>query len=152
MIHTAYDETAIYDFKVAIENSTDMNINYFGLPKEKYLYNNIVYEPFQLSELAFFGADYFEDELNFTTIDFTELYKYKPQYIAHDYYGNPKLAYLILYANKIDSVVDFTPENLNGQIKIMKFEKLLEISNGIDLKDLKGISSLVLNDSIVYEF
>lgn len=152
MIHTAYDETLIFDYKIALQNNTDMNINYFGLPKEKYVYNGITYEPFQLTELAFFGAEYFENPDNFIEIDFTEIYKYKPQYLAHEYYGNPKLGYLILYANKLDSVVEFIPENLNGKIKIMKFEKLLEISNGIDLKDLRGKTSIEIKDNVVYDF
>lgn len=152
MIHTQYDETALYDIKVMVNSEVDKDINYFGLPKEKFIYEGRVYEPFQLQELSFFGQEFLDDDNSYETIPFTEISKYKPQHIAQEYYGNPRLAYLILYANKISAVTDFTPEKLNGEIKIIKFSILLEISNLIDLKNQDGISTVTITDCPIFEF
>ena len=64
----------------------------------------------------------FDDDL-FITID--TKYQYRPDLIANNVYGNPKLYYILVYANNIND----SPEGFYSgrQIRVPRFENIVSL-------------------------
>jgi len=152
MISTTFSDEQQYDVEKAIKTDTLRNSNSFGLPVSKLLFDGeVLIEPFQLTELGFFGETFFEDENNFDIVEYTDKYKFKPQYLAKEYYGNPRLSYLILYANNLSDITDFKNDYLSAGIKVIKFSVLIRISNLIDSRNRFTEQIEPMNDITIYK-
>jgi len=65
------------------------------------------------------------------TINIDQKYKYRPDRIAYEYYGDDSLFPLILSANNLRSLLDFDPEKLGNTIKVIKLDEVLRIQQTI---------------------
>jgi len=133
MLHTQYADSAVGDIEQSVSTQASTE-NFLGLHKQSIVYDDKEFEPFRFEELAFF-SDALEGE-PYDEVEFEQKYKYKPQYIAKEFFGNPRLGYIILYFNRLTTISDFTPKNVGRKIKVPKLSTLLKISDIVDRKEM----------------
>jgi len=63
----------------------------------------------------------FTDE-NFEIFQIDDSYKFRPDKVAYEVYRNDYFYPLILYANNISSILQFTPDIIGTEIKYLKPE------------------------------
>jgi hypothetical protein len=89
--------------------------------KNQALDNLVEAKPFLLNQLLVT-----EDFLlsNCIRVDFRAKYNKRPDLVAYEQYGIMEYYQVILFANNIGSLFQFTQENLNNQILVPKLEFL----------------------------
>ena len=59
-------------------------------------------------------------EENLVEVDCPDKYKYRPDSIAYQYYGDSNFFPLVLVANNLGSLLQFVPSNFGNKIKLIK--------------------------------
>lgn len=72
---------------------------------------------------------YLQSPENLVLVTVPDTYKYRPERIAHQYYGHESYYPLILAANNIGSIFHFIPSHFNNQIKMIKSDVVRKILN-----------------------
>lgn len=106
---------------------------------------------YEIMQLDFINEFYNNLSQNVSTIDYSSIYKYKPEYVSYDIYGTSSYDYLILYANKITNKKEFIRENLeNGKIKYYIPEILNLIETYIQSKLNASGKNIKVENYILY--
>lgn len=106
---------------------------------------------YEIMQLDFVNEFYNNLLLNVETLNYSSIYKYKPEYVSYDIYGTSSYDYLVLYANKITNKKDFIRENLeNGKIKYFNPEILSIIENYITSKRNNSGKNIKVENYILY--
>ena len=61
----------------------------------------------------------FNNPLNLTQIKVPDKYKYRPDRIAYEYYGEDSLFPIVLASNKLKTIFDFIPSKLDNKIFLL---------------------------------
>lgn len=64
---------------------------------------------------------------NIVIIDVPDIYKYRPERIAAQYYGSEQFYPLILIANNIGSLFQFIPSKFDNKIKMIKSKVIQKV-------------------------
>lgn len=72
---------------------------------------------------------YIQRPENLTTINVPDNYKYRPERVALEYYGNESFYPIILAANNIGTLFHFIPSKFNNTIKMVKSDVLRQLFN-----------------------
>jgi hypothetical protein len=68
-----------------------------------------------------------QKEENTIIVPCPDKYKFRPERLAYEYYGNDNFFPIILAVNNISSVLKFIPSEFNNQIKLVKSERLEQL-------------------------
>jgi len=86
--------------------------------------NELIFKNILNNNIQFFQ----ENELKaLDTFKIDESYKYRPDKVAFEYYGEDGYYPLVLYANNIGSILQFNPEIIGDEIKLLKPEYALKL-------------------------
>ena len=66
---------------------------------------------------------------NLVQIQVQDTYKYRPERVALQYYGNESYYPIILAANNIGTIFHFVPSKFNNTIKMVKSDVLRQLFN-----------------------
>ena len=72
---------------------------------------------------------YIQRPENNIIINVNNTYKFRPERLAYEQYGNEQLYPIILAVNNIGSLLDFDPALFNNNIKLLKPEIIKNIFN-----------------------
>lgn len=84
-------------------------------------------EPSILGNLINDNIHYLQRPENLIEIDVPDIYKYRPERIAKQYYGSEQYYPIILAANNIGSLFQFIPNQLNNKVKMVKSEVIQKV-------------------------
>lgn len=117
MLITNYDVTTQYNLDAIIDANIDLlSTPIYGLTNDINMYKSQAFEEFAFSDFTFYSAILYSDTIE---VEFDIKYKYQPGLVAFDYYGDIKLAHLVLHSNKIDEPLKFTEEYIQTDALII---------------------------------
>lgn len=70
-----------------------------------------------------------QDPKNLIDVIVQDTYKYRPERVALDYYGNESYYPIILAANNIGTIFHFIPSKFNFTIKLLKSNIIQQLFN-----------------------
>jgi len=73
------------------------------------------------------NLSYLQKEENTIIVPCPDKYKFRPERLAYEYYGDDNFFPIILAVNNISSVLKFIPSEFNNQIKLVKSERLEQL-------------------------
>jgi hypothetical protein len=66
------------------------------------------------------NLQYLKQDKNLVEVDCPDIYKYRPDRIAYQYYGDCNFFPLVLAANNLGSLLQFVPSRFGNKIKLIK--------------------------------
>lgn len=84
-------------------------------------------EPSIVGNLINDHIHYLQRPENLVEIDVPDIYKYRPERIAKQYYGSEQYYPIILAANNIGSLFQFIPSQFNNKIKMVKSQVIQKV-------------------------
>ena len=73
------------------------------------------------------NAKFLRQEENLVEVDCPDIYKYRPDRIAFQYYGDSNFYPLVLLANNIGTLFHFVPSKFGNKIKMIKSQVIVDL-------------------------
>ena len=130
---SSYNITETYDLELINLKTLEDTLDPSNI-KEYLILNNTLVEniPFTILDNSFY---FIED--NIKEVDYTDAYKYRPEYLSQEKYGTPSLYFIIMYVNNIATKLDFNGSNLT-KIKYPSLDSLIKLQFFIEESEIHG--------------
>jgi len=71
----------------------------------------------------------FRDKENLVEIPLSNIYKYRPERIAYEYYGDEGFFPIVLASNNLKTLLEFDPNRMNNKAYLLKSDLVKAILN-----------------------
>jgi len=131
------------EYSVIAEQKNKLKQVRLGLPRTKFVFQDIELNSFSFFHLNFFGKAILN---NLEEVEFLMEWNYKPQFVAEEFLGDPRLHHIILFANGITSIEEFTSSFIGFKVKIPRKDVLDYITTEIRRMNMKEKKEEILDE------
>ncbi len=114
-----------------------------GLPKTKYNFDGFILDSFGFHHLNFFYDIMIENSIEQV---FKNEWNYRPQFVAEEFFEDPRLHHIIMFVNEVTCVDNFNFRFMDGKIKVPSKDVLNYISKEIRRRNINEREELILNE------